>query len=460
MTGGVIFPELLSGREDDVAAGPWTVRESSTMRGAASCNLSERVLEVPLGPGAQARVVRAHELMHARVSPHVQHLLRALDEVSPRALECAEEFRVNTLLARLHFDVALLRDGTEKIGGRRLAEADQWGEALCFLLAVLGTGAEKEYFAGIRQGRAAWLGGLRAIRKRALALVDQLSTAALGATRLNEDGLPGGYAMSTLVLARMLTQCMAARAPTTPEELRAFRRSLEVGGRRPATGRFAPLVFDDSLGRGAPRGGGSVRRYRATTSGTVLRFPGRLLSDDQRRAFAQRVRSHGGVVVIDQSGSMDLACEEVRAVVNGSPHALVVGYSHRPGDFGATPNVWLLAERGRVATHCPSGNVGNGVDGPVLRWALARRMANEPVIWVTDGQVTDSHDHPDDALSVECANLVRTHRISMVRDLAEATKVLRTNRPTTASRWGDFGRVGRKLRERAELQGVSRYLQN
>lgn len=420
------------------------------MRGAASCNLSERVLEVPLGPGGQARVVRAHELMHARVSPHVQHLLKALDEVSPRALECAEEFRVNTLLARLHFDVALLRDGTEKIGGRRLAEGGEWAEAVCFLMAVLGTGAEKEYLAGIRQGRASWLGGLRAIRKRSLALVDALSTSALGGTRLNGDDLPDGYATSTLVLARMLTQSMAARAPTTPEELRAFRRSLEVGGRRPTTGQFAPLVFDLSLGAMSPSGGGTVRRYRATTSGTVLRYPGRLLSDDQRRAFAQRVRRPGGVVVIDQSGSMDLISEEVRAVVARSPHALVLGYSHRPGDLGATPNVWLLAERGRLATRCPSGNVGNGVDGPVLRWALARRQESEPVIWVTDGQVTDSHDHPDDALSLECAQLVRRHRIWLVRDLGEAVNALRMNRATPASRWGDFGRVGRKLREKVE----------
>jgi hypothetical protein len=385
----------------------------------------------------------------------VQHLLKALDEVSPRALECAEEFRVNTLLARLHFDVALLRDGTEKIGGRRLAEAGEWAEAVCFMMAVLGTGAEKEYLAGIRQGHAEWLGGMRAIRKRSLALVAQLSTTALGGTRLNEDGLPGGYATSTLVLARMLTQSMAARAPTTPEELRAFRRSLEVGGRRPATGQFAPLVFDHSLGAVSRTGAGTVRRSRATTSGTVLRYPGRLLSDDQRRAFAQRVRRPGGVVVVDQSGSMDLVSEEVRAVVGRSPYALVVGYSHRPGDLGATPNVWLLAERGRVAARCPSGNVGNGVDGPVLRWALSRRRESEPVIWVTDGQVTDSHDHPDDALSLECANLVRRHRIWLVRDLSEAANALRINQATPASRWGDFGRVGRKLREKPDTYGVS-----
>src|ERR1017187_5218360 len=181
MTAGVIFPELLSGREDEEVTRPWTVREGSTTRGTASCNLSERILEVPLGPGAQARVVRAHELMHARVSPHVQHLMKALDEVSPRALECAE--------------------------------------AVCFLMAVVGTGGEKEYLAGIRQGCASWLRALRAIRTRALALLDQQSTTALGSTRLNEEGLPSGYASATLAIARMLTQSLEARGPRTPAEL-------------------------------------------------------------------------------------------------------------------------------------------------------------------------------------------------------------------------------------------------
>ena len=447
MTRGVIFPELLSGREDEKILRPWTVREGSTVRGSASCNLAERVLEVPLGPSAQARVVRAHELMHARVSPHVEHLMKALDEVSPRALECAEELRVNTLLARLHFDVTLLKDGTEKIGGRRVADAGEWAEAVCFLMAVLGTGAEKEYLAGIRQGRASWLPALRAIRKRALAVLDQQSTPKLASTRFDDEGLPSGYATSTLVIARMLTQSLEARVPTTPEELRAFRRSLEEGGRRPATGHFAALVFDASLDRCTPSHVANIRRTRATTTGTTLRYPGRLLTDDHRRAFAERRRFHGGVVVIDQSGSMDLEPQALRDLLRRAPNALVVGYSHRPGDRGSTPNAWVLCDRGTIASECPSGNVGNGVDGPVLQWAMAQRTANEPVVWVTDGQVTDSHDHPDATLTLECANLVRHHRIRLVRDLAGASKALRSSRPVTPSHLAAFGRVGHKLRE-------------
>ena len=450
MTTTLIFPELLSGREDGDVPRAWSVRAGSTMRGGASCNLADRVLEVPLEVSDTARVVRAHELMHARVSPQVHHLAKALDEVTPRALECAEEYRVNFLLGRLGFDVSLLRDGTEKLGGRHVAEAQEWAEAVCFWVAVLGTGGERDYLAGIRQVRSEWLPALRAVRKRAAAIFNQ-STSVLAATRLNSDGVPGGYGRSTLALARALTLAMEARLPATPEELRAFRRALEAGGRRPATGRFAPLVIDGTLERTIRPRSASIRRSRPTTSGTVLRYPSRLLTDDLRRGFSQRVARHGGVVVIDQSGSMDLDPNALARLLRCAPRALVLGYSHRPGDRGSSPNAWVLCDRGTVATRYPTGNVGNGVDGPALRWALRQREGDEPVVWVTDGQVTDSHDHPDADLTRECATLVRRHGIRLARGLEEAASALRSNSRTPASRLGAFGRVGRVLRESAQI---------
>ncbi len=75
--------------------------------------------------------------------------------MAPRALECAEELRVNTLIGRLHFDLALLRDGSEKVVGAD-AEGGDWAEAICFLMAVIGTGAEKEFLAGVRQIEPSW----------------------------------------------------------------------------------------------------------------------------------------------------------------------------------------------------------------------------------------------------------------------------------------------------------------
>lgn len=445
MSEGHVFPELVTGRDDDFAVRAWRVREGSSLRGEASCNITDRILEVPFGADPGSRVVRAHELMHARVSPHGLEWERLFADVSARALECAEELRVNTLLARLGFEVSLLRDGSEKVGGQRLAGTGDWGSAVCFLLAVLGTGAERDYLAGVRNVNASWLPGLRAIRKRALQVMDQCATKTLAATHYDEDGVPVGYALSTVVLARLITQSMRARPPEGPEELRRFRRSLEPGGRRPPTGRFAELAFslDEPDLRATTTS--AVRRRAASTTGTVMRHPGRLLTDDQQRAFTRVARGPGGVVVIDQSGSMNIEPEELAALLRRAPDALVVGYSHRPGDGGGTPNAWLLARRGRVSSHCPSGNVGNGVDGPILRWALAQRRRREPVVWVTDGQVTDSHDYPDERLTAECAALVVRHRIRLVADLDGVASCLVAGTVLRRPNYQGFGRIGREL---------------
>jgi hypothetical protein len=44
-------------------------------------------------------------------------------------------------------------------------------------------------------------------------------------------------------------------------------------------------------------------------------YPSRLLTDPHRRGFAQRASRVGGVIVIDQSGSMDLELDEVASLV-------------------------------------------------------------------------------------------------------------------------------------------------
>ena len=142
---------------------------------------------------------------------------------------------------------------------------------------------------------------------------------------------------------------------------------------------------------------------------------------------------------------MDLDAAALNAMLRRAPNALIIGYSHRPGDLGTTANVWIIAERGAIVEHCPVGNVGNGVDGPVLEWAIAHRNGSEPVVWVTDGQVTDSHDHPDDHLSQQCADMVRRHSIRLARDLDQGLRQLGAGAVSGTSAWSQFGRVGRKL---------------
>ena len=437
-----VFPELVYGRRDGFEQGRWTVESGEARRGGASCNLSDRCLRVPQDDDVVARVVRAHELMHIRVSPHRRE--HVPDEGLPeRALECAEEFRVNRLLSLLGFDTGLLCDGSEKLGARRLAESGNWPEAVSFFLAVIGTGAEPEFLRGLRAAQPSWGAALRALKKAVLGVVDGLPVEAVGDTHLSDDGVPRGFEDVTLPVARLAARTLAAAAPSDAEGLRSIRRSLEPGGRRAPSGVFAPLVWDNEMRYVSRPRRAAHRRHRPSTTGSVMRYPSRLLSDPLCRAFGHKSPSRGGVVVIDQSGSMDVTTEDLDRLLHVAPNSLIVGYSHRPGDFGTTANAWVLAAGGRVAERSRNGNVGNGVDGPVLHWAVRRARGSEPIVWVTDGQVTDSNDHPCHSLSVECARLVRRHRIHLVRRLDEVESALRGRRGPTAS----FGRVGRELRE-------------
>lgn len=437
----VAYPELVTGREDGLPQGRWLIEGGSTKRGHASCNLLERVMEIPLDDSPTARVVRAHELMHARISPLFMAIPERLDEIDRKALTAADEFRVNYILGRIGFNTALLRDGTEKIGMKLVGEANDWNEAVCFLPAILNTGAEKDYFSGIRAGRKEWLPALRAIRRQLLAIVDPIPTRTMSDTKIGDDGVPIGYDATVVPIARLLTDVKNARPPRSKDEFIVFERSLTLGGRRAPSGKFAPLQWSEPLAMKVVRQSRMVRKSRPSQTGVVMRYPSRWIVDEQRRAFARRVPVSGGVVVIDQSGSMDLDSGDLQSLIHSCPGALVIGYSHKPGDLGRTPNAWILAANGRVALDPPAGNIGNGVDGPVLRFALSARRAGEPVVWVCDGQVTDSNDHPDVELSKEVAELVRVHGVVMVKSFSEVRRALRRGRPRQ-SNYRDFGRVG------------------
>lgn len=453
MSGRPVFPELVTGRADQFADAAWEIQPGWALRGHASCDFVNRVLEVPLGTTEADRVIRAHELMHVRISPHDVNPLQIHPDIVSRALECAEEFRVNELLRRLSFATHELCDGSEASSGLRLAVNDAWDEVVYFFVATMGTGAERLFLKGVRRGRPEWVKPLGLLRRRVLTLVSALSNDELGSTARSIDeptALPSGFVNVAVPLARLMMSVADAAVPKDADQLRQFRRSLEPGGRRAPTGRFAELIFDETAIYEATSTRQFGRRARPDVTGTALRYPSRLLTDPHRRAFARTRRGHGGIVIIDQSGSMDLDQSDIDQLLASSPGATVVGYSHRPGDLSGLPNAWLIARAGARATELPAGNVGNGVDGPVLAWALRHRRGTDAIIWVTDGQVTDSNDHPSQQLSRECARLVLRQRIRLARTLPEAAGLLLRHQAAESSL--NFGRVGREL---AAISGVT-----
>jgi hypothetical protein len=418
VSGGPV-PELLSSRRDRRGSAPWQVDRGAARRGEAWTDLVGRVMRVPFDDSAHSRLIRAHELMHARVSPAPPGAFDAFDDVETRSVECAEEFRVNQLLGRLGFDLGELRDGSERLTGQRLVTEGEWGELIRFSAAVSGTRALTDLATGARRVDREWAQACRSIERDLIRLVRRVPTRDLASTRLAGE-LPEGFAVHTRGLAVLIDSRVqgARRAPARPRR----------GGRPAATGAFAPLLFDETVALDRRvRGGVRPRRVPAASGRRVVRAA-RLVTDPARRAFERPARGGGGVVVVDQSGSMSLSADELASLVARAPGALVIGYSHAPGSTGI-PNAWILSDRERTASSVRAGNVGNGVDGPALRFALSKRRHHEPVLWICDGQVTDSGDHADATLAAECARLVVANRIQMVPSVADAIARLSSRTP-------------------------------
>jgi hypothetical protein len=393
----------------------------------------------------RARLVRAHELMHARISPLPEVMERALREATIDALTSAEEFRVNTLVARVGFDMNHLQDGTEVEGLRECASRGDWQGTIMFLSAILGCGSEPAAVKAIAKARPEWAKGIRSFVKEMHKRANDTSTELMSATEI-EDETPRGFLRFTQPVASLIDSAAGVAAPAGVEELRQFRRSLQPGGRRGPSKRFAELVWlETGLGVGSGLAARGKAGPRAVSHGTVMQYPNRLLTDPQRRAFSRRGHHEGGVVVIDQSGSMDLDIDDLAKLIKRFPDSLVLGYSHRPGDTVKTPNAWILANRGRLASVVPSGNVGNGVDGPILEFAQSQRCRGESMVWVCDGQVTDSNDHPCEELSDQVARFIRDNHVRMVKTLAEVPAALRLSVASPQRGQAEFGRVGREL---------------
>lgn len=433
------MPEFLSPR-NDVESGSWTVEDGSPRRGDAWTVLDQRRMRVPTGSSEMARVVRAHEMMHARVSPvDIDHCFSAFGQYHRRVVECSEEFRVNTLVGRAGFDLTALTDGSESKSGKRLAESDQWGEAVCFMAAIAGTKASTDFLRGVRSVNPEWAKALREMEKALIKTAKSIHHKYLASTEPSTDerytGLPSGFVTGVSKFAEIIDASIKVGEKSVideegndidgvTEKVDAERMKTMMKSLSGTAGVFAPLRLDKNVPLTRHVAGTMGRKRIATNVGRNPRRIHRVLTDPERRIFDRTTKGMGGIVVIDQSGSMDLSTDQLWEIINMAPGCVIIGYSHRSGSTDV-PNTWVLADRGRVCETVRSGNVGNGVDGPALRFALSKRKHNEPVIWVCDGAVTDGADDIQyDNLTAECVNLIIRHGIHTVATVDEAKAAL------------------------------------
>lgn len=437
-TNSAAFPEFLE--RDDTEAGTWDVRQSHVPR----VDIERHKMDAPLGADAHSRAVRAGLLMRAKVSP-AQGLPLPYDAhpLAHKVIDACENVRVNYLLkhagvthdldtrtitniidrAVANKDVNTLVDLTVRHHGTKIGKS---------VARSIKAASDKhkspevnEFVKGLRKTvsyhTSDWDKDWYKSHLSRTDLCDMQVEYYEDDDEYETVDVPSGYFKSVRLaenVARYLN--MATRRGTLPGQPGGDpNKDVPEAGNMPVD--FADLSVEQ-LPMPERVAGRMGRRRTATNVGINPRRAHRYYSDPERRIFDRRVKGVGGVVLIDQSGSMDLSTDEIWEVIKASPGCTIIGYSHgRGSDY----NCWILAENGKVVSEVRDGNGGNGVDGPALLFALKKRKKGEPLVWVCDGFVTDRHDNHTPELAEWCAKVVANHNVHMVHSVGAAVESLK-----------------------------------
>ena len=476
-------PEWLG--RNDTEHGQWVVEECEARRGIPATSIVGRQMRVPTKDAELDRVIRAHEMMHAKVSPGEQFgdwIKRGV--ASEEALICVEELRVNWLCQEAGFDVAShLTDGGETADGERCAATNDWPAAVRMAIATAGTASNKAFLNGVRRHNRLWGKVLLDISKRALKEMKKVRTASLASTAThNPTGLsPAGF-FHTERIAEWVDRLTGMEPPQEQEASASGADDAGDGDDGDSSGATAKThsnvgiarvgsdvmekiktIKPASSGSGTPYWGklvieriplpkmtrGNIGRKRtASNVGRSPRRLHRLATDPDKRIFDKTTRGMGGVVIVDGSGSMSLNLDEVRQIVEASAGCTVAVYSDNDNGREGKPNFWVLADKGRIATEMPKIGNGNGVDYPAIEWAVKNRQnSRSPVVWMTDGGVCGPNQPFSELLAMQCIEYCKKNRIVVVETVTEvigALSSLKVNRRARRTWNGMFRDTYRK----------------
>ena len=456
------IPEMLGRR--DTQGGQWVVDSCAPVRGNPYTDIVGKKMVVPVSPEETERCIRAHEMMHARVSPaddFIKWIQRGI--ASENALRVVEELRVNYLIEKAGFDPKThLGDGSELASGEKLAQTGDWTGAVYTAVGFANSAGLKDFLTGIRRHNREWGDTLREIVKRVekeIVKSDKNGTLA----RTDRDPNTGLAPLGFATVERIAEYVDRLANPPQPEEDEDENENengdaedkdestTNDGGakRKGANGRPAPVSkedvkksrpAEDRVGRNglAPQWaelrvrklpltrhaqGGLGKKRRATNIGRNPRRIGRMLIDPERRVFDATKKGNGGVVLIDGSGSMALSTNDIVRIVEAAPGATVAVYS--TDSANVKDNLLVLAEKGRMVETLPERHGGNGVDAPALKWAISQRQhRNAPVVFITDGQVHGIRHGYDDMLAMDCINTVLRNKVIVRNNVEEGVKAL------------------------------------
>ncbi|NBR35896.1 MAG: hypothetical protein EBT80_00645 [Chitinophagales bacterium] len=463
-----VKPELnLIGRDDVQNGDRWVVRETKPVRGLPKTNIDDREMHVPLGDNDKSRAIRAHEMIHAKISPNTDDFKGWVTRgvASERALIIAEESRVNYIAHMLGFPVkTALSDGREMLDAIDAAQSQDW--------AALVAGAVASTFT---EGQDSWVVGALQVDVNMGA---QLERVVQEVTRYWYDCAPSKDSLQQISAIAILDDHIQEKnnrvisgehdardnynEPVYCSGNLGFSYTEQLAQRIDVWSSAGDLVSISSPGDNVIKGietdaenglntkptwdtlrwgpmkpmrsvpGAVSRKRTAMNSGKYPRRIERLLSDPERRIFDHVKKSKGGVVLIDGSGSMEFEAEDIEQMVLAAPGCTVAVYS-APDDPACYGTSWpahtihLLAENGKTLSRSQIADVkgdlcgGNGCDLPALKWAMSQRTSNkQPLIWVTDGNI-----HGSPVETVRVAKLARSADVMYAANGHEAAELMR-----------------------------------
>lgn len=424
---------LISERSDrqllvGVSGEPWEVTHCTATRGVPLTDFGNRRMAVPSGGSDLARVVRHHELLHALLSPNgIPAIYLQEQGISAKTIHLAEEIRINSVLKEnakgLGLKISAFKDGSETQGAYNAVENNDLEHAVHLLCASLGTGSESSVsrilypeFPELKKLKALLNKQLRECWHKnstyPITVHDKANT---------EYVIPRGF-HATLTIARILEKFAKDETESRAEFEKRFKREVNDYVPSNAYNAWGQLIFGS-----VPlteSGSGFLSRTRsASATGRQPRRLHRLISDPDRKVFDRIARKRGGIVIVDGSGSMSLDANDLKEIVKAASGCLVAVYSYIRDE----PNIWVVAREGRYVSQDEFPDIGcdNAVDLPALEWAVSqRKYRKDPVIWVSDGDVTGVNSYSTIALSDQCATFIAKNRVIQVKDTRGAVQVL------------------------------------
>jgi hypothetical protein len=452
-------------------------------------NPVDQIMRVPMGESEMERTIRAHELMHTKISPAEDWAKWVKRGIASTAMMVAvEEVRVNYGIEKVGFDLDCLTDGCEDADGEWVAIHNDWANAVMFAIGTAHTGGGKKFLVGVRRHNKQWAKALQSIQKRVWSEMlkadgrgrgrrHSSDTSNLFSTKVawSSDLSPTGFFHTERIaewadrLAKFPPKRddgdgderghgkkrgteSSKRTTGDDEETpgREERPTTTGAGERDGSSRAHDKDADPDLDEIEPHRGstianpwgnlvwGKVKLDRPTRGrlgrtrvaaqyGKSPRRIQRLLTDPHKRVFDRKVRGAGGIVLIDASGSMSMSRDDVMRIITAAPGATVAMYSDNDR-CGGEPNIWVVAKDGKMVKsndEMPPFGHGNSVDLPALEWAVKNRKRNEPIVWVTDGVVCSATGHQDAAMVISCYKTCVKGNVLIVKDNHRAAIALK-----------------------------------